>query len=173
MSRSRFTSMLVLMWAVIGAGCSSRSELAKADAEAEAARAETASLRSDLDKAKAEVEALREAAAKAKAKDLDRDLKMARTIGEGFMTAVMKPNVDQLHGFCTPAERQRATLITVPQGKNSWSIDSELMGSSGREATFKGHIEWSGGRQEFVLLVILFNDSGHDRWLVDGASFGN
>jgi len=167
---------LTAILSIAAAGCSpgSNPELAKAKAEADAARAEAVALKSELDKAKAELAYARDKRdANEHAKELDRNLKLARTIAEGAMNAVMKANTEELKGFCTPEERNRATTIIVRGGNLNWAIDSEVMGGSGREATFKGHIDWAGGKSQFVILVIPFNDGDQDRWLVDAISISN
>jgi hypothetical protein len=116
---------------VAGLGCNSNSsaELAKARADAEAARAEAATLRSEF-------ESLR---AKSDPFNRDRDLKLARSVAEGFLHALLQPNVDELHGFCTPDEQKRANVLTVPKGKVSFAINGELMGVNGREAIIIRH----------------------------------
>ena len=166
---------LIAIAAATVTGCSTNNdaELSRAREIANSARDESVALRLELGRANAELELLRGKSANEKVKDWERDLKLARSIAEGFLTALAKPNVDELHGFCTPEERKRATLITIPNGKVTWSIENDAMASSNREATFKGHIDSSAGRQPFVVLVILFNDSGRDRWLVDAVSIGN
>ncbi len=166
-------AMSLLLLLAVGCAPSANPELAKAKASADAAQAEVTSLRMALDQATAEIKSLREAAEKENGKDLERILRLARTIAEGALNAVMKANSQELQGFCTPAEQKRSTSITVPVGKLVWTIDSEQMGASGREATFKGHFDWTGGKIQFVILVIRYNDAGNDRWLVDAISIGS
>lgn len=154
--------LVCLVCILVGAGCTQNSatELAKAKEEAEAARGEVASLRADLAKARADLDSLRGGS----------DLKQARFVAEGFLTAITKPSVDQAHGFCTPDQRRRVATITIPPGKLLWSIDTEGVAANGREATFKGSFDTSMGKQTFVVLVIKVADKGQDRWLVDAFS---
>jgi hypothetical protein len=165
MRNKRAFSLVCSVFVAAGVGCSPNggSDLSKARADAEAARAEVVSLRSELD-------SLSEAA-RAKAADAQaRDLKQARLVAEGFLAAITRQNIDQLHGFCTPEQRKRIGTITLPPGKVSWSIETDSIGSNGREAAFKGHFDSSQGKQQFVVLVIKFTDAGQDRWLVDAFS---
>jgi hypothetical protein len=166
---------LFLACAVVGAGCSrnAASDLSRAQADAEAARVEAASLRAELTRTRAELDALRGESAGAKGPDGGADdRKQARLVAEGFLTAITRPSVEQLHGFCTPAQRKRVDTITLPPGKVSWSIESEAIGAGGREATFKGQFDSQTGKQTFIVLVIKFADAGQDRWLVDAFSVG-
>ena len=100
------------------------------------------------------------------------DLRQARFVAEGFLTALTKPNVEQSHGFCTPAHRKRVATITLPAGKVMWTIDKEAMAANGREASFSGYFDSSAGKQGLVVLVIKTMDAGQERWLVDACSIG-
>jgi hypothetical protein len=166
MRNTRAFSLVCSVFVAAGVGCSPNggSDLSKARADAEAARAEVTSLRSEL-------ESLRSESARAKADDARaRDLKQARLVAEGFLAAITRPNVDQLHGFCTPGQQKRINTVTLPPGKVSWSIDTEAIGADGRETAFKGQFVSSAGKQPFVVLVIKFANAGRDRWLVDAFS---
>jgi len=164
-----------LAFTAVGVGCSqnSASELAAAKADAEAARAEVASLRTELSKEKAELESFRGEYSRLKAAGASaKEPTQARLVAEGFLTAMTRPSVDQLHGFCTPDQRRRIDLITLPPSPVSWSIESAAIGESGREATFKGKFNSSAGKQDFVVLVIKTSAAGQERWLVDAFSVG-
>jgi hypothetical protein len=66
------------------------------------------------------------------------DLRQARFVADGFLTALSKPSVEQAHVFCTSAQRTRVATINLQAGKVTWSIDREAIAINVRESSFIG-----------------------------------
>jgi hypothetical protein len=100
------------------------------------------------------------------------NLQQAKLAAEGFMTALSAASVEQVHAFCTPAQRKRIEFIALRGDKRRWAITSEIMAPGGGQATFKGSCDSTLGSQSFVMVVIKTAEAGSERWLVDAFTIG-